>query len=120
VVLDLGQAAQSLVVILGAGLGLLPGQAVRAQHPQIAAIDLQPLDVHLVVRPGRQVEVVAELKRLVLAVARAGLQLQTLDRGQLVVGHPKRAPCTTSADRSPLTGSSAWASSWAERNDSRI
>jgi hypothetical protein len=108
--LDLGQATKRLGALFRAGLGLLPGQAVRAEHPQRAAIDLQPFDVHLVVRPTRQVEIVAQLERLVLAVAPAVLRPQALDGRELVVGHPDRAPCTTSADRSPLTGSSAWAS----------
>jgi hypothetical protein len=91
-VLDLGQAPQGFGAVMGAGLGFLPREAVRAQHPEVAAVDLQPFDVHLVVRPARQVEIVAQVKGLVCAVAAAILGQQPLDRGALVARHPQRAP----------------------------
>jgi len=92
VVLDLGEPRQSLGRIVLAGLRLFAGQAVRADHPEVAVGDVETFDVHLALGPFGQSENLGQLRDVVPGVAAVVLPGQPLDRRELVVGDPEAAP----------------------------
>jgi hypothetical protein len=92
VVLDLGQPRQSLGRVVLAGLRLLAGQAVRADHPEVAVGNVEALDAHLALGPFWQIENLGQMHDLVAGVVAVVLPAQPLDRRELVVGDPEAAP----------------------------